>query len=118
MVTPVFQVTDYAQAVAFYVDWLGFSIDWEDRPASGGYYAQVSRGNIVLHLTTYPHEGCIGSRAIAEFTGLLVFHRLLLRKEAAFPPPQLQKTTWNDKVMQLELFDPAGNCLVLTEVCA
>ena len=43
--------------------------------------------------------------------------RLLLKKESAFPAPQLQKTAWNDKVMQLELFDPVGNCLVLAEVC-
>lgn len=118
MVTPVFQITDYAQAVAFYVDWLGFSIDWEDRPAGGGYYVQVSRGGIILHLTTHSHESCIGSRALAEFAGLLSFHRLLLQKASAFPTPPLQKTTWNDKVMQLELVDPAGNCLVLAEVCA
>jgi catechol 2,3-dioxygenase-like lactoylglutathione lyase family enzyme len=118
MVTPVFQVTDYAQAVAFYVDWLGFSIDWEDRPASGGHYFQVSRGPIVLHLTTYAHESCVGARALAEFNGLLAFHRVLQRRETAFPTPPLVRTTWNDKVMQLELFDPAGNCLVLAEVCA
>lgn len=117
MVTPVFQIADYAQAIAFYVDWLGFSIDWEDRPASGAYYVQISRGSIVLHLTTYKHESNIGSRAIAEFTGMLSFHRLLLQKKSNFPAPLLQKTTWNDKVMQLELFDPSGNCLVLTEVC-
>lgn len=118
MVTPVFQITDYPQAMAFYVDWLGFRIDWEDRPASGGVYVQISRGSIVLHLTNYAHESCIGSRALAEFTGLLAFHRLLLQKESTFPTPQVQKTTWNDKVMQLELFDPAGNCLVLSEVWA
>lgn len=118
MVTPVFQVTDYPQAMAFYVDWLGFSIDWEDRPDTGGFYLQISRGAIVLHLTNYPDEGCRGSRALAEFTGLLVFHRLLLQKESAFALPPLQKTYWNDKVMQLELFDPTGNCLVLNEVIA
>ena len=54
---------------------------------------------------------------MAGFTGLLSFHRLLLRKESAFPPPHLQKTTRNDEVMQLELFAPVGNCLVLAEVC-
>ncbi len=118
MVTPVFQITDYAQTMAFYVDWLGFRIDWEDRPASGGHYVQVSRSSIVLHLTTYPHESSVGARALAEFAGLPAFHRLLLQKQSVFPVPSLQKTTWNDKVMQLELFDPAGNCLVLSEVCA
>ena len=118
MVTPVFQITDYQQAVAFYVGWLGFSIDWEERPARGGCYLQISRGSIVLHLTDYPNESSIGARAMAEFTGLLSFHHQLLQKASVFPAPQLQKTTWNDKVMQLELFDPAGNCLVLAEVCA
>lgn len=118
MVTPVFQITDYPQTMAFYVDWLGFHIDWEERPASGGCYLQISRGDIVLHLTTYPNESSIGARALAEFTGLLSFHHLLVQRESVFPSPPLQKTTWNNRVMQLELFDPAGNCLVLSEVCA
>lgn len=117
MVTPVFQVADYAQALAFYIDWLGFSIDWEDRPASGGHYIQISRGDLILHLTTYPNVSCAGARALVEFSGLLAFHYLLLQKESVFSVPPLQKTTWNNKVLQLELFDPAGNCVVLTEVC-
>lgn len=118
MVTPVFQITDYAQAAIFYVDWLGFNIDREERPASGGYYLQISRSNIVLHLTNYPNESSIVARAMVDFTGLLSFHRLLLQKEVTFLAPPLQKTIWNDRVMQLELFDPAGNYLVLANVCA
>jgi len=118
MVTPIFQITDYPQAVAFYIDWLGFSLDWEDDPtADGRRYLQVSRGSIVLHLTNVPSMSCPGSRAVAEFTGLPAFHRILLQKQSVFPTPELQKTTWHDKVMQLELMDPAGNCLVLAEVC-
>ena len=55
MMTPVFQITDYAQAIAFYVGWLGFSIDWEDGlTVDGGRYLQVSRGSVVLHLTNTP----------------------------------------------------------------
>lgn len=119
MVTPIFQITDYAQAVAFYIDWLGFSLDWEDGPTADGVrYLQISRSSLVLHLTNAPRESRPGSRAIAEFTGLIAFHRLLRQKESHFTTPPLQKTTWHDKVMQLELFDPAGNCLVLAEVCA
>lgn len=118
MVTPVFQITDYAQAVAFYLDWLGFGIDWENRTADGGHYLQVSRGSIVLHLTNHAHESRVGSRALVDFAGLFSFHRLLRQKEAGFGTPLLQKAAWNDKVMLLELFDPAGNCLVLAEVCA
>ena len=117
MVTPVFQIADRAQALAFYVDWLGFSIDWAENPTSSSYYIQVSRGSILLHLTNYAHESTAGSKAMAEFTGLPAFYRLLSQKSSSFPVPQLQKANWNDKVMLLELRDPAGNCLVLAEVC-
>lgn len=55
---------------------------------------------------------------MVEFTGLLSFHRLLLQEESVFPPPSVQKTTWNDKLQLLEPFDIAGNCLMLAEVCA
>lgn len=55
MVTPVSQITDYSQAVTFWIDWLGFCIDWEDGlTVDGGRYLQVLRGSIVLHLTNTP----------------------------------------------------------------
>ena len=72
----------------------------------------------MLHLTTHKHESCVGAQAMVEFTGLLSFHRLLLQEESVFPPPSVQKTTWNDKLQLLEPFDIAGNCLMLAEVCA
>ena len=42
IVMPIFRISDYQQAVAFYIDWLGFRIDWEDRPANDPLYMQVS----------------------------------------------------------------------------
>lgn len=104
--------------MAFYVDWLGFRIDWEDKSADGHYYLQISRSAIVLHLTTHPEESCTGSKALAAITGLLAFHHQLLRKETSFPTPVLKKTTWSSRVMQVEVHDPFGNCLVFAEPCA
>lgn len=119
MVTPVFRISDYQQARDFYVDWLGFRIDWEDWSSRGPLYMQVSRGSIVLHLTSHPEDGCCGgARAMAEINGLIAFHHLLLKKESAFPHPALQKTTWSDKVMQAQVTDPFGNCLLFIEACA
>ena len=56
IVMPIFRISDYQQAVTFYIDWLGFRIDWEDRPANGLLYMQVSRGSIVLHLAAHEAE--------------------------------------------------------------
>lgn len=119
MVTPIFRISDYPQAIAFYVDWLGFRIDWEDRPANGPLYMQVSRGNIVLHLTAHDaHQSAGSSMAIAEVNGLFALHRNLLQRNPPCPPPHLERTTWNDKVMQAQVTDPFGNCLVFVEACA
>ena len=119
IVTPIFRIADYQQAVAFYIDWLGFRIDWEDRPANGPLYMQVSRGSIVLHLAAHEAErDSCGSMAIAEVNGLFVLHRNLLQRNPPCPPPHLERTTWSDKVMQTQVTDPFGNRLVFVEACA
>ena len=47
----------------------------------------------------------------------MAFHHISPYKESVFPMPELQKHTWHNKVMQLELVSPAGNCLVLAVAC-
>ena len=119
IVTPIFRIADYQQAVAFYIDWLGFRIDWEDRPANGPLYMQVSRGSIVLHLAAHEAErDSCGSMAIAEVNGLFALHRNLLQRNPPCSPPNLERTTWSDKVMQTQVTDPFGNRLVFVEACA
>lgn len=118
MVTPIFRIFDYQQALDFYIDWLGFRIDWEERSEQEPLYMQVSRGGIVLHLTNYPKESCTGAKAIAEINGLIAYHYLLTKKDSAFPSPALEKTIWSDKVMQIQVNDPFGNSLVFAEICA
>ena len=117
MVTPIFRIFDYQQALEFYVDWLGFRIDWEERPARGPLYMQVSRGDIVLHLTGHHGDSCPGSKAMAEVKGLVAYHHLLRQKDDPFMRPELKKANWSDKVLQTEVTDPFGNRLVFMEAC-
>jgi hypothetical protein len=49
---PLLRIFDEAQAMACYVDWLGFKQDWQHRFGPDfPLYAQISRGAAVLHLT-------------------------------------------------------------------
>ncbi len=80
MTTPISRILDYQKAYDFYIEWLRFHIDWEDRPATGPLYMQVSRGDMVLHLTDHQSESRPGSKAIAEINGLLAYHHLLMQK--------------------------------------
>ncbi|WP_240540699.1 glyoxalase superfamily protein [Hymenobacter montanus] len=117
MVIPIFRIFDYHKACEFYVGWLGFHIDWEERSDTGPMYMQVSRGDIVLHLIGDWGESCPGSKAVAEINGLLAYHRLLLQKDYPFGRPGLEKTTWSERVMQAEVTDPFGNSIVFIEAC-
>lgn len=116
MVTPVFRITNYEQALDFYVNWLGFRIDWEDLPKGGPVYTQVSRGELVLHLSGHEGDSCLGAKARVEMRGLLVYHSQLLAKNAPHRPPSLGAAAWHNRVLEMEVVDPFSNCLVFCEL--
>jgi len=117
MVMPVFQITDYAQAVAFYVDWLGFSVDWEERPAA----AVISKYRAAASCCTSPTISAKAAWEPGPWSNSPACYRFTAcccKRNRSSRHPSVQKTTWNDKLQLLELFDIAGNCLMLAEVCA
>jgi len=66
-VIPIFRIFDYAKAVEFYIDWLGFHIDWEHRfDDNSPIYMQITRDGMAMHLSE--HHGDAG------FTGFCELH--------------------------------------------
>jgi catechol 2,3-dioxygenase-like lactoylglutathione lyase family enzyme len=58
-VTPVLRVFDEAAARAFYVDFLGFTVNWEHRFEPGlPLYMEVAREPVSLHLSEQHGDGC------------------------------------------------------------
>ena len=56
--TPILRIFDEAKAREFYVDFLGFKVDWEHRFEPGlPLYLQVSKDGCVLHLSEH-HGDC------------------------------------------------------------
>ena len=55
---PVLRVMSVETALPFYVDYLGFTLDWEHRFEPGlPLYVQVSRSQAVLHLSEHHGDG-------------------------------------------------------------
>jgi hypothetical protein len=55
---PVLRMFSAQLTLPFYVDYLGFTVDWEHRFAPGlPLYAQVSRSQLVLHLSEHHGDG-------------------------------------------------------------
>ncbi|EJM54338.1 glyoxalase superfamily protein [Pseudomonas sp. GM48] len=111
--TPILRIFDEAQAVEFYVDFLGFKIDWQHRFEAGfPLYLQVSRGECVLHLSEHNGDSTPGSALRIETDELEAFQQQLLAREYAFAHPQIQAMPWGSQDMTIS--DPFGNRLVFT----
>jgi uncharacterized glyoxalase superfamily protein PhnB len=111
--TPILRIFDEAKALEFYVDFLGFKIDWQHRfEANFPLYLQISRGECVLHLSEHHGDATPGSALRIETDELEVFQQQLLAKEYAFARPQIQAMPWGSQDMTIS--DPFGNRLVFT----
>jgi catechol 2,3-dioxygenase-like lactoylglutathione lyase family enzyme len=111
---PVLRIFDLQKAREFYVDFLGFSIDWEHRFDPGApSYLQISRGECVLHLTEHHGDCCPGAAVFLRVSGLDNFHGEITAKGYARMRPGIEIAPWNAKVM--EVIDPFGNRLRFNE---
>ena len=111
--TPILRNFDEAKAVEFYVDFLGFKIDWQHRlEADFPLYLQISRGDCVLHLSEHHGDSTPGSALRIETDELEQFQQQLLAREYRFSHPQIQAMPWGSQDMTIA--DPFGNRLVFT----
>lgn len=111
--TPILRIFDEAKAVEFYVDFLGFKIDWQHRfEANFPLYLQVSRGECVLHLSEHHGDCSPGSALRIETDELETFQKELDAKDYRYAHPSIQATPWGS--MDMTINDPFGNRLVFT----
>ena len=110
---PTFRITDYKKAIAFYIDFLGFNIDWEHRfGETEPIYMQISKNGLVLHLS---ENGRFKTGVIifVETKGIENFRKNILNTKNGKLIPEILTTNWNTK--QLEIEDPFGNLLRFNE---
>jgi len=112
--TPILRIFDEAKAKEFYVDFLGFQVDWEHRFGPGlPLYMQVSRGACVLHLSEHHGDCCPGAAMRIETTELDAFHAELTAKHYKYYRPGIEKMPWGTRDMSVQ--DPFGNRLTFTD---
>lgn len=110
-VTPVFRIFDEAKAKEFYVDFLGFAVDWEHRYEPGfPLYMQVSRDTCRLHLSEHHGDFCPGSGIRIETSQLDAYNAELLGKSYKYYRPGIELMPWGLREMSVK--DPFGNTLI------
>lgn len=111
---PILRVFDVAKAKEFYLDFLGFQVDWEHRfEPELPLYMQISRGDLVIHLSEHHGDGTPGTAVFVDMTGLREFHHEIAAKHYRSLRPGIARMPWNADVMGVT--DPFGNNIRFTE---
>ena len=117
-ITPILRIFDYDKAVEFYVNWLGFKIDWEHEfePGTTPKYIQVSLRDIILHLSEHHGDASPGSHIrINDFIGLKAYNKELIGKKYKYGRPGAEVPPWNKKSIYMTVHDPFYNKLTFNE---
>jgi uncharacterized glyoxalase superfamily protein PhnB len=109
--TPILRIFDEAKAREFYIDFLGFTVDWEHRfEPSLPLYMQVVRNDCVLHLSEHHGDACPGAALRIAVDDVDALASELLALHASHTRPQVQDMPWGTRDMGVT--DPFGNRLV------
>ena len=111
---PQFRIFSMEKTREFYLDFLGFKVDWEHRFVPDfPVYMQVSRDGFLLHLSEHHGDGSPGGRAYVYMTGIEDLHRELSNKKYKYNRPGLQKQDWG--MLELQVVDPFSNRITFAE---
>jgi uncharacterized glyoxalase superfamily protein PhnB len=111
--TPILRIFDENKAREFYIDFLGFRLDWDHRfEESLPLYMQVSRADCVLHLSEHHGDCCPGAAMRIETSAIEDYREELIAKKYKNARPAIHDTPWGSKDMSIS--DPFGNRLVFT----
>lgn len=111
---PILRMFSIEKAREFYLGYLGFQVDWEHRfePALP-LYMQVSRGDLLLHLTEHHGDCTPGAKVFVEMTGVAALHAELTAKDYNYLRPGLERAPWGATTVTVT--DPFMNRIVFNE---
>jgi catechol 2,3-dioxygenase-like lactoylglutathione lyase family enzyme len=111
---PIFRIFSLDKAHEFYVDFLGCKFDWEARfEPDLPIYMQVSRGELIVHLSEHHGDSTPGSHAYIITTGVRDLHRELNEKKYRHNRPGLQQQEWG--MTEVTVTDPFNNRITFGE---
>lgn len=113
-VIPMLRIFDKKKAEEFYIDWLGFKVEWEHRfDETAPVYMEITKPGIKIHLTEHHGDCTPGGKAFIVCSGLREYHQHLLDQNYPYNRPGIEMASWGSLCMTA--IDPFGNQLLFTE---
>jgi catechol 2,3-dioxygenase-like lactoylglutathione lyase family enzyme len=104
---PILRMFDEAKAREFYLDFLGFSVEFEHRfEADLPLYLGISRNGLQLHLSEHHGDASPGATIFVPMHNIDLLRDELQGKRYGYGRPDIVEQGWG-KV--LEVYDPFGN---------
>lgn len=111
---PILRIFSEEKAKEFYIDYLGFKIDFEHRFEPGmPLYMGLSRDGAALHLSEHHGDSVPGSAVFIPVTNIKEFHRELQSKNYKYLRPGIIDQSWG--MRELAVIDPFGNRIRFAE---
>ncbi len=108
--TPILRSFDEAKAREFYIEFLGFRVDFEHRFEPGmPLYLGLSKGECLVHVSEHHADCSPGAAVRIETDELDAFHAELLAKNYKYARPGVEEAPWGSREMSIH--DPFGNRL-------
>ena len=108
-VFPQLRMTNWNRSRTFYVDGLGFSVDWEHRFEPGlPVFAQLTRDGLSLFLTEHTGDCQVGGAAYFIVDDVDSMYAEISKRGVRAAEPPID-TEWNAR--EMTVVDPDGNRL-------
>lgn len=111
---PIFRSFDESKAKEFYIEFLGFSLDWEHRFEDGlPLYMQLSKGDCIIHVSEHHGDCTPGSSIRVEVDDVEKLCEQLNEKSYQNARPSIQQQPWGK---DMGITDPFGNKVVFSQL--
>ncbi|MFZ6801342.1 glyoxalase superfamily protein [Undibacterium sp. Di24W] len=111
---PILRIFDEDKAKEFYLDFLGMELDWEHRfEPNFPIYMQVSKGNLVFHLSEHSGDCTPGSKVFVNVEDLDSLYSELASRPYKYNKPAIELASWGDRC--LTVTDPFSNKVLFNE---
>ena len=111
---PVLRMLDEAKGRAFYLEFLGYTVDWEHRfrpDTDSPLYMQISQGASVLHLNGHANESTPVAEVRIPVVGIEAYCQWLASRTPGEEKPAVVDPRYEGRKTDMNLYDPSGNLL-------
>ena len=111
---PIIRIFDEEKAKKFYLEFLGMNLDWEHRfEPDSPIYIQVSKGNLVLHLSEHSGDCTPGSKVFVNVSDLDALFQEITARPYKYSKPSIEQAPWGSRCFTV--VDPFSNKVLFNE---